>query len=443
MRTTGELGVINLTDIEIGERYRKDYGDLQAFALDIKEKGLICPVAVSVQEKEGHPPYKLEAGGRRFAAHLFLGEKEIKCRIFPTPLTSYQSRAIELSENFHRKDLEPMEKALLIDEVDRLWKVEHGGLKSTTDPTLGHSMRDTAELMGVSPQTVSLSVRLAEAHRKMPGLELDKCKTQKEAFKKLDTFQKTIHREQVARIVEKDATGEKKRLIESYILGDFFEKAKIIPDRYFNMIEVDPPFGIDLHAIKKSTTSFESTYTDNYVEVEHIDYPQFLTNLFNECWRMASDNSWMVCWYAAEPWAEVVFEKAQDAGWVGRRLPIIWKKPAGQLQQPRYYLANVTEYAYYFRKGDPQIIKQGRDNVFDFKPANPQEKIHPTERPLELMKEVLSTFCEEGSRVLVPFAGSGVTLKAAFELHMIAIGFDKVQIFKDAFTASVTGVKNG
>jgi ParB-like chromosome segregation protein Spo0J len=56
--------MVNLNDIDEGERFRQDYGDLQALAEDISEKGLIQPLAVTPQQSFDKP-YKLQAGGRR------------------------------------------------------------------------------------------------------------------------------------------------------------------------------------------------------------------------------------------------------------------------------------------------------------------------------------------------------------------------------------------
>ncbi len=39
----------------------------------------------------------------------------------------------------------------------------------------------------------------------------------------------------------------------------------------------------------------------------------------------------------------------------------------------------------------------------------------------------------EGSRVLVPFAGSGKTLIAAYQQNKFAVGFDLGQAHKDGF----------
>ncbi|KKL90582.1 hypothetical protein LCGC14_1903320, partial [marine sediment metagenome] len=54
---------ILISDIHIGERFRKDLGSLASLKESIKEKGLIQPITVSEH-------LHLVAGGRRLAACL-------------------------------------------------------------------------------------------------------------------------------------------------------------------------------------------------------------------------------------------------------------------------------------------------------------------------------------------------------------------------------------
>ena len=56
-----------------------------------------------------------------------------------------------------------------------------------------------------------------------------------------------------------------------------------------------------------------------------------------------------------------------------------------------------------------------------FRYGNPQNRIHVTEKPLQLMKDVIQ-ICEPGGRTLDPFAGSGTTILAAVEEGYEAVG---------------------
>jgi site-specific DNA-methyltransferase (adenine-specific) len=52
------------------------------------------------------------------------------------------------------------------------------------------------------------------------------------------------------------------------------------------------------------------------------------------------------------------------------------------------------------------------------------EKIHPTQKPVELLKSLIEIFTDEGDVVIDPVAGSGSTLIAAERLNRKGYGFE-------------------
>ena len=51
-------------------------------------------------------------------------------------------------------------------------------------------------------------------------------------------------------------------------------------------------------------------------------------------------------------------------------------------------------------------------------------KIHPTQKPIGVLKRLIEIFTDEGDVVIDPCAGSGSTLRAAYELGRNAFGFE-------------------
>jgi site-specific DNA-methyltransferase (adenine-specific) len=51
-------------------------------------------------------------------------------------------------------------------------------------------------------------------------------------------------------------------------------------------------------------------------------------------------------------------------------------------------------------------------------------KIHPTQKPINVLKRLIEIFTDEGDVVIDPVAGSGSTLQAAYELNRNAYGFE-------------------
>ena len=65
-------------------------------------------------------------------------------------------------------------------------------------------------------------------------------------------------------------------------------------------------------------------------------------------------------------------------------------------------------------------------NWFEWKRDNSNEypKIHPTQKPVNLLKELIEIFTDEGDVVIDPVAGSGSTLRACAELKRTCYGFE-------------------
>lgn len=55
---------------------------------------------------------------------------------------------------------------------------------------------------------------------------------------------------------------------------------------------------------------------------------------------------------------------------------------------------------------------------------NDSEKIHPTQKPVELLKTLIEIFTDKGDVVIDPVAGSGSTLIAAERLCRKGFGFE-------------------
>lgn len=65
-------------------------------------------------------------------------------------------------------------------------------------------------------------------------------------------------------------------------------------------------------------------------------------------------------------------------------------------------------------------------NWFEWKKDNRKEypKIHPTQKPIAVLKRLIEIFTDPGDVVIDPCAGSGSTLRAAYELGRSAYGFE-------------------
>lgn len=426
------MKVVKWSEIVVESRAREDYGDVDLLADSMKKEGIIQPLAVRAND-DG--TYKLLAGGRRMRAAEKAKIEDIPVRVYPPTLSDKEMLAIELMENIARKDLTWLEQAKLKTDLHNLQVEIHGSKLSTAPGASGWSTVDTAKLLGKSIGNTYDDIKLARAAESIPALA--ECKTKQEAAKLLAKVkEKMILEEMANRAKAKQGPTEQlhRELVDKFILGDFFEKVKEIPDGSVKLCEVDPPYGIDLPDVKKS---FNGVYTDSYNEVPKDKYAAFMFGVLAECYRIMAPDSWLILWYATEPWAESVYQWAVGAGFVGRRLGGYWTKATGQTKQPDVYLASAVEPFYYLAKGKPVIAKPGRTNNFAFRPVPPASKIHPTERPVELVQEILTTFVDVGSRIVVPFAGSGNTLLACANLGMDGTGFELSKEYQNSYILRV------
>jgi site-specific DNA-methyltransferase (adenine-specific) len=70
-------------------------------------------------------------------------------------------------------------------------------------------------------------------------------------------------------------------------------------------------------------------------------------------------------------------------------------------------------------------------------PAGKRANVHPTVKPVALMKYLLRLVLPPGRIALDPFAGSGTTLVAAAELGMTAIGIERDPAYVEIAAARV------
>lgn len=434
----GTLRIIPIEQIDpdLESRGRKSYGVLQDLMTSIDKNGLIHPIAV--YSPNGEPPYKLVAGGRRFMACKMLKWSEISVRIYDTEMTELELTAVELFENLDRQNLTHAEEVTLKEKLHITLVSIHGEKVSRRPDASGHSIRDTAHVLGESHATVIQDMKLAKAMRDFPELELDKAKNKSAAMKRLSHFTNVMANKFAVREAKKSAEVSQRMFspddpLSAYIVGDFFEN-NLEPGQ-FSFIECDPPYGINIQEMRAAGEDDHALQYD-YTEISGPEYLAFLNTLLPECYRLAAENSFIILWCGPQHLNRAI-DSMKRAKFETCNIPAIWKKgnSAGQALGMATNLGNSYEMFVYGRKGSAQIRKPGRSNIFDFNGVFPSKRRHPTERPIELMREVIDTFSWPGSNILVPFAGSGVTLIAAYELGHKATGFDLEQHFRDAYTA--------
>ena len=76
-------------------------------------------------------------------------------------------------------------------------------------------------------------------------------------------------------------------------------------------------------------------------------------------------------------------------------------------------------------------------NWFEWKrdPGKEYPKIHPTQKPVGVLKRLIEIFTDPGDVIIDPCAGSGSTLRAAMELGRDSYGFEvSTKFYNEAVT---------
>ena len=105
------------------------------------------------------------------------------------------------------------------------------------------------------------------------------------------------------------------------------------------------------------------------------------------------------------------------------------KNYSAQVLKANMKIVGATEHAVVlYRNKLPKFNNNGKMvyNWFEWRRDSIKEypKIHPTQKPISILKRLIEIFTDEGDVVIDPVAGSGTTLRAAYELGRSAYGFE-------------------
>lgn len=434
---------IDIKSINPGLRGRKKMGNIEELQVSIREKGLIHPIAVMSYTKEmakdmGYA-YFLLAGGRRMQALKNLKEERVQARIYPPDLNSFEITSIELEENLKRDALTDGERLSMLKKVNDHWIALYGKKTSTGEGAVGHSQADTAIRLGISKSKLSEDLQLAEYIDLVPEL---KDMERKEIKKTIEMMKKKLKMEKQVAEIKKEREEEGKEdillpLENSFIIGSFYERGSEIPNNSINLVDLDIDYPMEIDDNIQHTNVQGEKNTGVYKGISKKEYPTMMKLAMRESYRMLNSHGWCIIWFGREyfkdiqTWGEEIGFKT--SWYTGR-----WCKGAGHghTRNPKFFLNHSIEEFFYFRKGSATIDTPHAD-VFEHPPTPSSIRNHPFEKPVNLMYEILQTFIHPGSRVVVPFAGSGNTLKAGWKYKCKSVGFELGQEYKDRFIVDI------
>ena len=192
--------------------------------------------------------------------------------------------------------------------------------------------------------------------------------------------------------------------------GDCLELMKNIPDGSVDLVLTDPPYGIDFQSNFRKN-KFNKIENDIAVNAEFID----------ECKRVLKDTGAFYCftrWDVYPSWIEQISKRFKVKNC------IVWFKRGGGLGDlKKGYIYN-HEFIIYCAEKNHRLNGKRRNDVFEFAKDAQSTYVHPTQKPISLLKEIIERSSNEGGVVLDCFMGSGSTGVACVNTNSQFIGIE-------------------
>lgn len=393
-------------------RWRKEMGDVRELAESIKTKGQIHPILL---DRENN----LVCGGRRLAACITAG---IDVKAAYTHLVDpLILRELELEENLRRKNFTPGEEVLAVQELHSLKISQHG--QASSGKKGGWTLDQTAELVGKTRGSVISDLQMAEAVKAFP--ELMKAKKKNvitKAMKGMERLQNSIaglakHEEAVKANVEKYHIYH----------GDSLAFMKQMESKSVDILFTDPMYGIeaDKNAIGVGGVTGGVTSAGFMLDDSADPALAFLATLAKESFRFTTDKAHGYVFVGPE-FFNFVRQLFLDAGWLVFHKPIIWiKSSSGQSNMPSCWPASCYEMALYIRKYESRLVKEGQPDWVECPMVNPSVKIHPYEKPIKLVENLLERVAFPGQKLYDPCMGSGAIVEAGVRQKLFVTAGDQ------------------
>lgn len=247
---------------------------------------------------------------------------------------------------------------------------------------------------------------------------------------------------------------QRKLKIELY--NDHFENAKRYGIPHAQLIIADIPYNLGNNAYASNPSWYvdgdnkngESKLAGKSFFDTDNDFK--INNFFDFCTRYLkkepkaggergkSSNAPAMIIFCAFEQIPMVIEQGKKHGLM-KNYPLVFiKNYSAQVLKANMKIVGATEYAVVlYREKLPKFNNNGKMifNWFEWKRDNSKEypKIHPTQKPVSLLKRLIEIFTDEGDVVIDPVAGSGTTLRACAELNRNCYGFEiKKNFYKNA-----------
>jgi len=384
--------MIPVKDVRVSVRFRKKFEDMDKLATSIAQHGQIEPIVLDEDNN-------LIAGERRLKAHQMLKKEEIGYVVISN-LSEVEKKEIEIEENIQRKAFTWQEEVQAKKDLHELKVAKHGTAIKGHESE-GWKLKDTAESLCEAVGTTSMDLQLAEGMKYFPELAEETSKTT--AFKKMKALKEKLLQSQLAERLK--STG----LLDcpDIIHGDCIVKMREMRDETVDLVLTDPPYGID---IDKAKNFDEDSGQQMYKDDEHYAI-NLMDKAFAEYYRLLKPNRHAVIFCGIDKFYQLS-DLLKKQGFEVWKFPIIWDKSSGGYAGQKTSFTHSYEVFIHATKGKRNMTGDHRD-VYTVKRVPSEFKIHPSEKPAELIRDLIKLLSMPAEMVLDSFGGSGVVAEAA------------------------------
>ncbi len=197
--------------------------------------------------------------------------------------------------------------------------------------------------------------------------------------------------------------------INQIITGDCLEVMRGWPDKCVDLIVTDPPYDEKTH----NGARYGFRETSSAIPFEPLSNFSFVAEL------LRISRSWVICFCALEMFGD--YKRASGSSWVRAGF---WRRTDGVPQFTGDRPGQPGEgVAIMHGQGAKEWNSNGKHGFWSCG-VERDDRCHPTQKPIKLLRELIADFAQPNATILDPFAGSGTTLVAAKQLGRRFIGIE-------------------
>lgn len=210
------------------------------------------------------------------------------------------------------------------------------------------------------------------------------------------------------------------------INGDCLEEMKNIQDKSIDLVLTDPPYMISRETNFSKGGGNEAKYGSLSMDFGEWDKGRGvdMKEFFREAYRVLTKGGTFIMFYDIFK-MESIRNIAESTGFKQPRIGFWNKTNAVPVNARINYLSNAREYFICFCKGKKGVFHSYYDKgIYDYPIVSGKERIHPTQKPVALMRDLILTHSNDGTVILDPFMGSGTTGVACVNTNRYFIGIE-------------------